>query len=441
MSSTTDWETSLTKRDLLPPRWWGTEFEPNPRVDYPDKYRGALVGTGIGDALGRPVEGWSPRNIREVYGVVRRYESKRTREPGTITDDTQLTIAIAQSIVEHGGLDPEDVADRFAAWLPIGRGTGHATREGIVAYLGGAPWWEAGDDSAGNGAAMRTAPIGLLHPLDVDALRRDAAIAAVITHADPMAAASAIAQSWTVAYLLHTEPGRFDIADYFEGLTRVLDDVPDPGHPERRIGAREPVRLLDRILEVGERLDQTPKELFAFTHNGAFVLESLPAALWCFLRSPEDPEKVLVTAVNAGYDADTVGAMAGAVVGAYVGEKAFPEEWLAGLEYADGLEGLAERIFTMTGLPGEVHRWRDPGPRTNLSYAPVLLAGKEYPTLEHARRAAAADDAEDAERIRLLPTPADARRMAGVSRNAPADDPADLAEVEHRLRALESEAR
>ena len=436
MTPTAEWEQSLTARDLLPPPWWGANLEPNHRVDYPDKYRGALVGTGIGDALGRPVEGLPPEDIQELYGTVRRYESKRTREPGTLTDDTQLTIAIAQSIVEHGGLDPEDVANRFAAWLPIGRGTGHATREGIVAYLSGAPWWEAGGPSAGNGAAMRTAPIGLLHPLDVAALRRDAAIAAVITHADPMAVASAVAQSWTIAYLLHTEPGRFDVSDYLEGLTRVLRDIPDPGHPERHPGAVTPVRLLDRILEVADRLDQTPEQLFHFSQNGAYVLESLPAALWCFMRSPEDPEQVIVTAVNGGYDADTVGAMAGAAVGAYMGEMMFPEEWLTGLEYIDGLEGLAERLFTMTGLPGEVRRWRDPGPRTTFSYAPVLLADKVYPTLEHARCAAGADASENAERTRLLPTPADARRMAGVSRNAPIDDPVDLAEVEHRLRAL-----
>ena len=139
------------------------------------------------------------------YGTLRRYHAKGVEEPGTLTDDSQLTVAIAQSIAEHGRLDPGDVADRFAAWLPVGRGTGQATTEAIVAYLDGAPWWEAGVASAGNGAAMRTAPIGLLHPLGVAALCRDAAIAAVITHADPMAVASAIAQSWTIAYSLHTE--------------------------------------------------------------------------------------------------------------------------------------------------------------------------------------------------------------------------------------------
>ena len=437
MTSTTDWERSLAERDLLPPPWRGPDLEPNARVDYPDKCRGALVGTGIGDALGRPVEGWSPAEIRAEYGTLRSYSTSRTGRMATLTDDTQLTISIAQSIVEHGGLEPGDVAERFSAWLPIGRGKGWTTTEAILAYQAGAPWWEAGGESAGNGAAMRTAPIGLLHPLDVDALRRDAAIACVITHADPMAVSSAVAQSWTIAYLLHTEPGRFDVGDYLRDLARVLEDGRDPGHPERSNYSDVLVRLLDRILEVGELLNQPPEEVFAFTLNGAFVLESLPAAMWCFLRSPEDPEQVIVTAVNGGYDADTVGAMAGALVGAYVGEKAFPEDWLTDLEYIDGLEGLAERIFSMTGLPGNVERWRDPGPRTNDRYAPVTLADNEYPTLEHARRSAAAGNAEDAERIRMLPTPADVRRLAGVPRFAIDDDPINLAELERRLRALD----
>jgi ADP-ribosylglycohydrolase len=396
-----------------------------------------MVGTGIGDALGSPVEGWTPEDIRNGYGgAVRSYEPAGPGRPGTLTDDTQLTLCLAQSIVEHGRLEPDDLARRFSAWLPIGRGIGWSTTESILAYQSGRPWWKAGIDSAGNGAAMRTAPIGLLHPVDVDALRRDAALAAVVTHADPMAVASVVAQSWTIAYLLHTEPGRFDVADYLASLSRVLGDVPDPGHPERRVGAKVPVRLLDRILEVGERLDQSPQEVFALTHNGAFVLESLPAALWCFLRSPEDPERVIVTAVNGGYDADTVGAMAGAVVGAYLGEKAFPEEWLTGLEYVDGLERLGERIFAMTGLPGDPTPWRDPGPTTNDRYAPVVLAGKEYPTLEHARRAAPARDADEAERIRFAATPGDARRMAGVSMYAADDEPLDVADLERRLAEL-----
>ena len=134
-------------------------------VDLHDRYRGALVGCGIGDAMGSPVEGWSAERIRLIFG---RLDGYMARPDGTLTprltDDTQLTLCLAASIVETGGVDPEDLARRFDAWLYIGRGVGSSTREAITRYRQGLPWDEAGVPSAGNGAAMRSAPLGLLHP-------------------------------------------------------------------------------------------------------------------------------------------------------------------------------------------------------------------------------------------------------------------------------------
>jgi ADP-ribosylglycohydrolase len=95
-------------------------------------------------------------------------------------------------------------------------------------------------------------------------------------------------------------------------------------------------------------LDARPEEeAFGYLYNGAFVLESLPAALWCFLREPEDPEAVVVTAANGGFDADTVAAMAGGFAGAYRGEGAWPERWLGDLEDASELRDLADRLLTV----------------------------------------------------------------------------------------------
>jgi ADP-ribosylglycohydrolase len=90
---------------------------------------------------------------------------------------------------------------------------------------------------------------------------------------------------------------------------------------------------------------------------GAFVLESLPMALWQFLHAPEDPEEAIVNAVMGGYDADTVASMAGAYVGAYLGEDAFPDRWRGDdLEFADELRGLADQLF---GLAGQGATLRD----------------------------------------------------------------------------------
>ncbi|MBM3957852.1 MAG: ADP-ribosylglycohydrolase family protein [Gemmatimonadetes bacterium] len=343
----------LTARGLLPPPLTGGACGLNLEagVDYPSAYRGTLLGVAIGDALGRPAEGRSPTVITQRFGELRDFRPWRgwqSGPKGTITDDTQMTMCLARSIVSRGGLDPEDVARHFADWLDYGRGKGRACTEACLNLRAGMPWWQAGVPSAGNGAAMRASPIGLLHPRCPDGIRRDGALSAVITHADGMAVASAVAVGFLVAYLLHRSPGTLDRADLMRNLQVLLADMPDPGHRERRPGADDRrVRLTDRLAQVPDLLDLDRDQAFAYLHNGAFVLESLPAALWCFLKSPENAEEAVVLAANGGYDADTVAAMTGALSGAYLGDQAWPKRWLEDLEYAEELRELAEQQPTI----------------------------------------------------------------------------------------------
>ncbi|NIA03336.1 MAG: hypothetical protein GWP12_02200 [Nitrospirae bacterium] len=98
-------------RNLVPTHHTGVILTPNPFVDYRDRYRGAMLGTAIGDALGRPAEGRSPRNIRKVFGELTDFQPWLgwTGGPtGTFTDDTEMALCIAQSIVERQGVDPDD---------------------------------------------------------------------------------------------------------------------------------------------------------------------------------------------------------------------------------------------------------------------------------------------------------------------------------------------
>lgn len=122
---------------------------------------------------------------------------------------------------------------------------------------------------------------------------------------------------------------------------RSRELIPPPWEPD-------PVRLTDRLQPIGELLDGTPEQAFACMWNGAFVLESLPAAPWCFLHPPQDLEKVPVTAVNRGRDADTVAAMAGA----YHGEAALPHRWLDDREFAAELRDLADPLRPLAGVDG-----------------------------------------------------------------------------------------
>lgn len=357
----------LEAAGLLPPRASGRVALEGASADaLRDGYRGALLGTAVGDALGRPAEG-SRRHLgeaqRERFADFQPWHGWSGGPRGTITDDTQMTMCVAESLVATGGvLDPADLAERFVDWLPLGRGKGRTCVAACRALTDGVDWWESGvDGSAGNGAAMRAAPVGLARADDLDGLRRDAALSALITHYDPMAVVSAAAHAWLVARLVSMEPGTLDAEALVYDLCAAIADLHDPGAPDRDWQRRgrtdEPVRLVERIAEVPGTLGLSPEEACVHFYCGAFVLETLPMALWHFLASPDDPERAIVNAVLGGFDADTVASMTGAYVGAYLGESGLPERWRGDdLEFADELRASADALFTLVwgaGRPDE----------------------------------------------------------------------------------------
>jgi ADP-ribosylglycohydrolase len=108
------------------------------------------------------------------------------------------------------------------------------------------------------------------------------------------------------------------------------------------------VRLRERLAEIPARLDESPQSASDWLYCGAFVLESLPMALWHFLHSSEDPEEAVINAVMGGHDADTVASMTGAYAGAYLGEEAFPPRWRGhDLEFAHELRELADQLLRL----------------------------------------------------------------------------------------------
>ncbi len=318
-----------------------------------DAVRGAMLGTAVGDALGRPAETHSATRIREEFGRLvdyRPWRGWRSGPVGTWTDDTQMTLCVAESLIARGGrIDPVDLTARFMDWLPGARGAGRTCIAAVRALRDDVPWWLSGVDSAGNGAAMRVAPIGIVHTNDLDALRLDAAVAAVPTHANAMAVVSAVAHAWLVARLIATPVGALDPDVLVADLCDAVGDLADPGEVEREWRARgltgEPVRLVDRLAAVPEMSGLTPTGASDRLYCGAFVLESLPMSLWHFLHAPDDAEAAITNAVATGHDADTVASMTGAYAGAYLGASALPARWCGDdLEDADRIVALADAL-------------------------------------------------------------------------------------------------
>lgn len=133
----TEIEAHLAELSLLPHHVTG----PHPAVvrsdpeTLRDRWRGALVGGAVGDALGRPAERLAPSAVREHFGELRDFVAWygwRSGPTGTWTDDTQLTICVAESILAGGGrVDPTDLAERLVRWLPHGRGVGRTCRDAV----------------------------------------------------------------------------------------------------------------------------------------------------------------------------------------------------------------------------------------------------------------------------------------------------------------------
>lgn len=284
---------------------------------------GALLGTFAGDALGAGWEGAPPVD-RE--GADRRLERAVSEPELAYTDDTQLMIALAEHLLDDPTVDPggfaASILDHFEGW----RGYGGGMYRLVDVWRDGVPVDEAAtavfsDGSFGNGAAMRVAPVGVRWAGDRGRLREVADRQAAITHAHPIGRDGAVAQATAVGLALTR--GAFGRDE--------LDEVRD--------GA-ETAEMRDRLAlaarAAGGGADADPPAIAAELGNGVVAHRSVATALWIAVVAGGLPE-AMVLALGIGGDADTIGAMAGAVLGAAGGREAIPRAWTDRFE--DGPSG------------------------------------------------------------------------------------------------------
>ncbi len=296
-----------------------------------DRYRGALLGSAVGDALGATLEFMSREEIQAQYGALRDIVGGGWLNlvAGEVTDDTQMAVCIASSIVECQQFDARDIAGRFVGWLasnPPDIGT--TTRYALEQLARGVPWDEAGERThqalrprdASNGSIMRCAPVALLERLDAEANRRHSIDSSRITHANPLCLDSCVALNAAIAALL-------------------TDPEIDPLHAARGAADSDAVRAA---------LDGVSTQHSSTLDAGGYVLSTLQSAFWA-VTAHRSLEEAIVAAVNLGQDADTTGAVAGALAGARWGMASIPERWLDALLAREELLGLADGLFDLAG--------------------------------------------------------------------------------------------
>jgi ADP-ribosyl-[dinitrogen reductase] hydrolase len=290
-----------------------------------DRALGALIGLAVGDAVGTTLEFKSRDSYPRLTDMVG--GGPFSLKPGQWTDDTSMALALADSLIEDGDLDPNDLMRRFVAWRDDGEYscTGRCFDIGITVSSALSRFQRSGDpmagstdpDTAGNGSLMRLAPVALRHWRDRDKLRDVAARQSQTTHG----AAEAVSACVGYAEIL---------AGAIEGLPR--SDVLSP-----RAGPY--AGKICGILKGGWRGKR--REDVA---SSGYVAHSLDAALWSVGRTA-DYRSAVLTAANLGGDADTTAAIAGQLAGALYGMSGIPADWLDKLAWHERIVDIGDALF------------------------------------------------------------------------------------------------
>jgi len=265
--------------------------------DVRSRARAAFIGLAVGDALGAPVEFMTAAEIVAEYGLLKEIVGGGwlRLKPGQVTDDTAMALCIARAVVKSGRWSLTAIADNFAAWLksrPVD--VGDTCRRGIRNYmLKGTLETPYNQWDAGNGALMRMLPAALF-TLGDDRLMADCVVAqARITHNHPLSDGACV----IMGKLLH-------LALLGASKNRLRSEL--------------------ELLFAGF-------EKFRFhAYKGlstGYVVDTIQTVLYNFFRG-QNFEECLVDTVNRGGDADTAGAIVGALAGAYYDLEGIPKRWL-----------------------------------------------------------------------------------------------------------------
>lgn len=273
-----------------------------------DRILACLLGGALGDAWGGPHEG-TPYPVR--FEIPKR---------SSLSDDTQLTLATCESILERRAIDPEHLASHFLTWFREGRihGIGASTLKSMRDLSAGVHWALAGhggDRAAGNGAAMRIAPLAFLldpaNPADRTTIRD----VCRVTHHNDEAYIGALAVVLAIRAVLS---GQWPREHSF--LTAVAGSLPDSAVRDR---IRELLPLQLSVAEVATRFGAT-----------GYVVDTVPLALYAAQFISVLPlEDVLARTISAGGDTDTIASITGQLAGCVAGSAAIA---LSRFESVDG---------------------------------------------------------------------------------------------------------
>ncbi|MCJ1467460.1 hypothetical protein MMC07_006085 [Pseudocyphellaria aurata] len=354
-------------------------------ISIPSRIRGSLFGVAVTDALGGPVE-FCPRGTFAPVTEFR-YNHNFDGPPGSWTDDTSMTLCLAQSLVDtQGKFVAQDQVRKYIRWRKQGylSASGSCVDIGMATRIALGVWkhffeerstmdvldpeghvegqalidaslkrevrnahsrisrlvLERGKSNAecyyqvqcGNGSLMRVAPIAAIYHSDPALALRNAALSSILTHPHPTNTEACQIYTHILTLIYSSSPK--------EELARALTNYPFAS-PKLRLQFAKYNSDLASFAAVDADDIQ----------SSGYVVHTLDAALWAFLTT-DDFRQGALKAVNLGHDADTVGAVYGGAAGAFYGVENVPKEWIEGLVQRELVEDVIEGVVRLVERGG-----------------------------------------------------------------------------------------
>ncbi len=280
---------------------------------------GCLLGTAVGDSIGLPFEGLSPRRIRK--SGIPPLQHRLFFGHGMISDDTEHACLVAQALIASDN-DPKRFASQMSwrmrwwvAALPAGIGLG--TLRAMIKLWLGFNANHSGVFTAGNGPMMRSAIIGVVVGYDPHLMSRLVGVSTTITHTDPKAYRAA----WIVAWAAWLASSSAPITA--RHLTEEL-----PQHIELDDELKALIHEAVNSAENGETAMEFCRRTGMEKGVSGYCYSTLKVVLQVCLRHPDDFRRVMTETVLCGGDTDTVAAISGGIIGTAVGSNGIPVDWL-----------------------------------------------------------------------------------------------------------------
>ena len=314
----------------------------------PERAAGALYGLAVGDALGMPTESLPRADIVARYGpLLEEFQPGAPDQPlapglpaGTVTDDTEQALLLAELVIEgDGAVDEAEFARRLLAWEEDMRARGSlgllgpSTKRALAALLAGTPIAETGRSGTTNGAAMRITPVGVATPAgDPEMLVGRVVTASRVTHNTgvALAGAAAVAAAVSAGVAGATVP---------EAVGAAVTAARRAAGLGRWVAAADVAARITWAtgLTAGRPASEVLDQVDLLVGTSLATQESVPAAFALLAAAPDDPWLACRLAASAGGDTDTIAAITGAIGGACLGVAAFPERARATVSAVNGL--------------------------------------------------------------------------------------------------------